>query len=51
MERAAEPGRGNWSGSELPMQFQIGAHYYTAEKPDNGPEWGLRFALTFLFPK
>jgi len=33
-----------------PVQFQIGARYY-AEKPDGGPEWGLRFTVTFLFPK
>jgi hypothetical protein len=32
------------------MQAFVGARYY-AEKPDNGPEWGLRFGLTFLFPK
>ena len=28
----------------------VGARYYV-EKPANGPEWGLRFGLTFLFPK
>ena len=33
-----------------PVQFTLGVKYY-AEKPDNGPEWGLRFAITFLFPK
>lgn len=33
-----------------PMQAFIGARYY-AEKPANGPEWGLRLGLTFLFPK
>ena len=22
-----------------------------AEKPRSGPDWGLRFAITFLFPK
>ncbi len=33
-----------------PVQFTLGARYY-AEKPANGPEWGLRFAVTFLFPK
>jgi hypothetical protein len=33
-----------------PVQFFAGARYY-AEKPDNGPEWGIRFGLTFLFPK
>lgn len=33
-----------------PIQFQLGGRYY-AEKPNGGPEWGLRFAVTFLFPK
>lgn len=35
---------------DQPMQAFVGARYY-AEKPDNGPEWGLRAGLTFLFPK
>ena len=33
-----------------PVQFTLGARYY-AEKPADGPEWGLRFAVTLLFPK
>ena len=33
-----------------PVQFSLGARYY-AEKPAGGPDWGLRFAVTFLFPK
>jgi len=33
-----------------PVQFSLGARYY-AEKPDGGPDWGMRFAVTFLFPK
>jgi len=33
-----------------PVQFQLGAKYY-AERPAGGPDWGLRFAVTFLFPK
>jgi hypothetical protein len=33
-----------------PVQFQIGYRYY-AERPNGGPDWGLRFAVTFLFPK
>lgn len=33
-----------------PVQFQLGGRYY-AESPDDGPEWGLRFAIVFLFPK
>jgi hypothetical protein len=32
------------------VQFSLGVKYY-AEKPANGPDWGLRFAVTFLFPK
>jgi hypothetical protein len=35
---------------DQPMQAFIGARYY-AEKPANGPDWGVRFGLTFLFPK
>jgi hypothetical protein len=35
---------------KTPVQFQVGGRYY-AEKPANGPEWGLRFTVTFLFPK
>jgi len=33
-----------------PVQFALGVKYY-AEKPSGGPDWGLRFAITFLFPK
>ena len=33
-----------------PVAFQFGYRYY-ADKPDDGPDWGLRFAVTFLFPK
>ena len=33
-----------------PVQFSLGARYY-AEGPSGGPDWGLRFAVTFLFPK
>ncbi len=32
------------------VSFQVGGRYY-AEAPDNGPEWGLRFSVTFLFPE
>ncbi len=35
---------------KLPVQFQLGGRYYL-EAPDDGPDWGLRFAVTFLFPK
>jgi hypothetical protein len=33
-----------------PVQFQIGGRYYP-EKPNGGPDWGIRFAVTLLFPK
>jgi hypothetical protein len=33
-----------------PIAFQLGYRYY-AERPAGGPDWGLRFAVTFLFPK
>ena len=33
-----------------PVQFGVGAKYY-AEGPDGGPDWGMRFTVTFLFPK
>jgi hypothetical protein len=46
----------NWSVAQLlkiakqPMQFTLGGRYY-AEKPRGGPDWGLRFTTTLLFPK
>jgi hypothetical protein len=33
-----------------PIAFQAGYRYYV-NKPDGGPDWGLRFTITFLFPK
>jgi hypothetical protein len=36
-------------GTQL-IAFQLGVRYY-AEKPEGGPDWGLRFVTTFLFPK
>jgi hypothetical protein len=33
-----------------PLSLQIGYRTY-AEAPEYGPDWGLRFAVTFLFPK
>lgn len=33
-----------------PVSLQLGGRYY-AEKPDGGPDWGLRFTVTLLFPK
>lgn len=35
---------------DQPVQFFGGVRYYL-ETPDGGPEWGLRFGVTFLFPK
>jgi hypothetical protein len=34
----------------MPVQFLIGARYY-ADRLDGGPDWGLRFTVTFLYPK
>jgi hypothetical protein len=34
----------------LPVSLQIGGRYY-AEKPTGGPDWGLRFTATLVFPK
>lgn len=33
-----------------PVSIGLGGRCY-AEKPDGGPDWGLRFSVTFLFPK
>lgn len=35
---------------KMPVSFQLGGRYY-AEKPSGGPDWGLRFTVTFVFPK
>jgi hypothetical protein len=35
---------------KLPIALQAGYRYY-ADKPNGGPDWGLRFDVTFLFPK
>ena len=34
----------------LPISLELGYRYYL-EKPDGGPDWGLRFFVKFLFPK
>jgi hypothetical protein len=34
---------------KMPVSFQLGYRYY-AEKPDNGPDWGLRFSVTLVLP-
>jgi hypothetical protein len=33
-----------------PVSFQVGYRYYF-DTPPGGPDWGLRFTVTFLFPK
>jgi hypothetical protein len=33
-----------------PLTLQVGYRYY-AEVPEYWPEWGLRFAVSFLIPK
>jgi hypothetical protein len=33
-----------------PVSFSFGYSYY-ADGPDGGPDWGLNFKVTFLFPK
>jgi hypothetical protein len=35
---------------KLPVQFEFGGRYYS-NKPDQGPNWGLRFEITFVLPK
>jgi hypothetical protein len=35
---------------KLPISLELGYRYY-AEAPDNGPEWGLRLFVKFLFPQ
>jgi hypothetical protein len=32
------------------LSFQFGGRYY-ADKPAGGPDWGLRFTITFVMPK
>ncbi|MDQ6436592.1 transporter [Mesorhizobium sp. LHD-90] len=32
------------------MSWQIGARYY-AEKPEGGPDWGVRAGITFIIPE
>ena len=32
-----------------PVSFQVGGKYY-AEAPRYGPDWGVRFAFTLLYP-
>ncbi len=34
---------------KMPVQFGVGGKYF-AEGPSGAPTWGIRFAVTFLFP-
>jgi hypothetical protein len=34
----------------LPLNLQLQV-FYNVERPDNGPDWQLRFQILFLFPK
>jgi hypothetical protein len=34
----------------MPVSFQFGGRYY-ADKPSGGPDWGLRFTMTLVFPE
>ena len=35
---------------KVPVQFELGGRYYL-DAPTDGPEWGLRFKVTLLFPR
>lgn len=35
---------------DQPAAFQVGGRYYP-QRPEGGPDWGLRFNVTLLFPK
>jgi hypothetical protein len=35
---------------KLPVNLQLGGRYWV-EGPDTAPDWGIRFQMTFLFPK
>ncbi|HEX9047832.1 MAG TPA: transporter [Verrucomicrobiae bacterium] len=34
---------------KLPVEFGVGFRVY-AERPDGGPNWGMKFTMTFVFP-
>jgi hypothetical protein len=38
-----------FSIGKQPISFQLGGRYY-AETPENGPDWGIRSTITFVFP-
>ncbi len=35
---------------KVPLKLTLGGRLY-AERPPGGPDWGLRFTMTFLFPE
>jgi hypothetical protein len=35
--------------AKVPVNFLLGG-YYNIVKPDNGPEWSLRFQIALMFP-
>jgi hypothetical protein len=35
---------------KMPVNFQLGGRWY-ADKPSGGPDWGLRFTITLVFPE
>ena len=45
----AEPAEGGGGGADDAAELAKKRNY--AEQPDGGPEWGLRFTITLLFPK
>jgi hypothetical protein len=51
LDGARGRGRGeNREAGKLPLNLQLQA-FYNVERPDNGPDWQLRFQILFLFPK
>jgi hypothetical protein len=36
--------------AKVPVNFLLGA-YYNVERPDDGPDWSIRFQIALLFPK
>jgi hypothetical protein len=35
---------------KVPVKLALGARLYV-ERPAGGPDWGLRFTMTFLLPE
>lgn len=51
LKSGAEPSgiRIIYNFGQQPVQFAVGGRVY-ADSPEGGPDWGLRGAVTFLFP-